>query len=86
MELRTILMIGVFVGFLVNTHFVSRLYEEMRPPRKPKGQKKNPAATLVGFEIQEDKRTSTQLVNKRNAIIEETDYTLKSTAHLPDGQ
>lgn len=85
MELRTILFIAIFVGFFVNTHFVSRLYDDMRPPRKPKGEKKNPTASLVGFDLREDKLLTRQLVGRRNAILEETDYTLKENRPLPDG-
>ncbi len=75
-------MIAVFVGFLVNTHFVSKLYDDMRPPRKPKGERKNPTASLAGFDLREDKLLARQLVNRRNTIIEEIDYTLKENQHL----
>ena len=76
MELRTVLMIAVVVGFFVASQFVSRLYEKMRPPRRNKG-KKNPSARLEALAVEEDKLLSRQLVNKRNTIIEETDFTLK---------
>lgn len=76
MEFRTIVMIAIFVGFFVTTHFVSKLYDQMRPPRRNKA-KKNPTARLEVLTTEEDKLISRQLVNKRNTIIEETDFTLK---------
>jgi len=76
MELRTTLMIAIFVGIFVTTHFVSKLYDQMRQPRRPKGKKK-PLGELVRMDVQEDRHLNRQLVNRRNTIIEETDYTIR---------
>ena len=76
MDIRVILMIAVFVGFFVTTHFVANLYEEMRPPRQQKEKQALPAR-LETMAVQEDKRTTTQLVNRRNVILEETDWSYR---------
>lgn len=76
MELRTILLIAIFVGVYVSTNYVSKLYNKMRQPKKRKDKNK-PIGELVQLVVKEDRHLTRQMVNSRNVIIEETDYTVK---------